>query len=88
MQRWWYDDGQNGTDRIPKSKRSPSKRLDGLMKWKFQVICHFETKQNEKIAVTGSCDELGNWNPDHAVQLCQESGKFSFKKFFRFACTS
>jgi hypothetical protein len=78
MLRWWYDDGQNGRDRIPKSKKSSSKRLDGLQKWKFQVLCQYETNQNEKIAVTGSCEELGNWDPDHAVLLCQESGELIF----------
>lgn len=42
---------------------------------KFQVLCQYELSQNEKIAVTGSCEELGNWDPDHAVLLCQESGE-------------
>lgn len=77
MQRWWYsDNGQNGKDKIPKSKKSPSKRLDGLRKWKFQVVCQFQLKANEKIAVTGNCDELGKWDPDQAVFLCQGDGEF------------
>lgn len=82
MQRWWYsDDGQNGKDKIPKCKKSPSKRLDGLRKWRFQVMCQFQLRANEKIAVTGNCDELGKWDPDQAIFLYQENGEWLCKTF-------
>lgn len=81
MQRWWYtDNGENGKDKIQKSKKSPTKRLDGLRKWTFQVMRRQHLKGNEKIAVTGNCDELGNWDPDQAVFLSQENGEFSILK--------
>jgi hypothetical protein len=79
MERWWYsDNGSNGKDRIPKSKKSPSKRSDGLKKWKFSVLVNIELNLYEKIAVTGSCDELGNWDPDLCILLNKEEhGEYS-----------
>lgn len=77
MQRWWYsDDKNNGRDKIPKSKKSPTKRSDGIRKWKFCVLCSdCNINKYEKIAVTGSCEQLGEWDPDLAVLLEKEDGK-------------
>lgn len=75
MQRWWYSDDKNTGDKIPKYKKSPSKRSEGLKKWKFAVIVNSELNQHEKVALTGSCDELGSWDPDHSIILSTEEGK-------------
>lgn len=75
MERWWYtDDKNNGKDKIQKSRKSPSKRSEGVKKWKFSVFTNLDLNLYEKIAVTGSCDELGNWDPDQSVLLTMDEG--------------
>jgi hypothetical protein len=76
MQRWWYtDDSKNGRDKTPKSKKSPTKQIDGIRMWKFSVVVTSELNKNEKIAVVGSCEQLGEWDPDHSVLLEKGDGK-------------
>lgn len=74
--RWWYaDENKNhGKDKIEKSKKSPSKRNGGIRKWKFCVMVNYDLNQYEKIAVTGSCDELGAWDCDSCVLLERNEG--------------
>lgn len=76
MQRWWYsDDKNNGRDKVPKSKKSPMKRSDGIRKWKFCVIANCSLNKYEKIAVTGSSEQLGEWDPDQSILLNKEDGE-------------
>lgn len=76
MQRWWYsDDKNNGRDKLPKSKKSPIKRNDGIRKWKFCVFATCDMNKCEKVAVTGSCEQLGEWDPDQSVLLNKEDGE-------------
>lgn len=76
MQRWWYsDDKNNGRDKLPKSKKSPMKRNDGIRKWKFCVVATCDLNKYEKLAVTGSCEQLGEWEPDQSVLLNKEDGE-------------
>ena len=76
MQRWWYtDDQKNGRDKVPKSKRSPIKQINSIKKWKFSVVVTCDLNNYEKLAVTGSCEQLGEWDPDQAVLLEKEDGE-------------
>lgn len=78
MQRWWYSEEKNsGTDKIPKFKKSPTKRTENLKTWKFNVIVNLDINSHEKVAMIGSCHELGNWDCDHAILLNQEKGNWS-----------
>lgn len=75
MQRWWYSDYVNGGDKVQKSRKSPTKRSELTKKWKFSVYVNHDLNLYEKIALTGNCDELGNWDSDQAVLLSQENGE-------------
>lgn len=76
MQRWWYSDGKSdGSDKIHKLKKSPSKKSDGIKKWKFSVMtANLDFNLYEKVAITGSCDELGGWDSSQSILLNREEG--------------
>lgn len=77
MQRWWYsDDKANCKDNIPKSKRSPSKKSELLKNWKFSVLANVDLNLHDRIALTGGCDELGNWEVDNCILLNHNEGKY------------
>ena len=77
MQRWWYsDDKANCKDNIPKSKRSPSKKSELLKNWKFSVLANVDLNLHDRIAVTGDCDELGNWEVDNCILLNHNEGEY------------
>lgn len=76
MQRWWYsDDKFNEGDKVQKSRKSSAKRTELTKKWKFSVYVNQDLNLHEKIALTGSCEELGNWDSDQSVLLSQENGE-------------
>lgn len=76
MQRWWYsDDKFNSGDKVQKSRKSPTKKSELTKKWKFSVFVNQDLNLYEKIALTGNCDELGNWDSDQSVLLTQENGE-------------
>lgn len=55
MQRWWFtEDKHGGSDKIPKFKKSPSKRSEQSKTWKFSVIVNVDMNPNEKLALTGA----------------------------------
>jgi hypothetical protein len=85
MQRWWCsDDNKNGRDKVPKSKRSPSKLSTGIKKWKFSVVITSDLNNYEKIAVVGNCEQLGEWDPDHSVLLEKQDGEKLDKERYNF----
>jgi Starch binding domain len=76
MQRWWYTqekDQNNG--KVSKSKKTPSRCSDAIKRWKFTVVVNQDLNIYEKVAVVGSCDELGNWDSDHSIILTRENGE-------------
>lgn len=79
MQRWWYSDGKNDdNDKTYKHKKSSSKRIEGMKKWKFSVIVSsVDLNLYEKVALTGSCDELGNWDNNSSVLLNKDEGVYN-----------
>lgn len=75
MQRWWYsDDKNNDGDKIFKLRKSPNKRIEGSKKWKFSVVVNFDLNPSDHVALTGSCEELGNWDIS-GVLLNKEEGE-------------
>lgn len=78
MDRWWYsEDKKNDKDKIQKSKKSPSKGSEEQQskKWKFQVVINdLALNATERIAITGNCYELGNWDPDNCILLDKVDG--------------
>lgn len=79
MQRWWFaDDKANSKDLVPKCKKSPSKKSETVeKKWTFSVLVNMDLNMHEKVALTGDCDELGNWDPDGSLLLNQSEGMIS-----------
>lgn len=76
MQRWWYSDGKNDDiDKTYKHKKSSSKRIEGMKKWKFSVLVHVDLNLYENVALTGSCDELGAWDNNSSILLNKEEGE-------------
>ncbi|EAT33377.1 AAEL014346-PA [Aedes aegypti] len=75
MQRWWFLDEKNGSASSLTSspgtstkKTKPSKPV-GDRRHKFRVLVTYELLKDETIAVTGNCEALGNWEPEHCVQM-------------------
>ena len=90
MQRWWYnsESKNDGFEKIHKLKKSPSKKSDGVRKWKFSVMtANLDFNLYEKIAVTGSCDELGSWDSSQSILLNRDEGTLNGfrKKNMKFA---
>ncbi|XP_055916525.1 glycerophosphocholine phosphodiesterase GPCPD1 [Eupeodes corollae] len=50
----------------------------------FNVVVTIEISNIEKVAITGGCEELGNWIPKYAVLLDQVEGTNSWKKTIGF----
>ncbi|XP_021700231.1 glycerophosphocholine phosphodiesterase GPCPD1 isoform X1 [Aedes aegypti] len=80
MQRWWFLDEKNGSASSLTSspgtstkKTKPSKPV-GDRRHKFRVLVTYELLKDETIAVTGNCEALGNWEPEHCVQMQLEDG--------------
>ncbi|XP_070501994.1 glycerophosphocholine phosphodiesterase GPCPD1-like [Chironomus tepperi] len=74
MQRWWYsDDKSNVKDKVQREKKRNGRQEESNFKeWTFKVFVNTDLNLHEKVAVTGSCDELGNWDPDHCVLLSDD----------------
>lgn len=76
MQRWWFlddnkaKDGRNGST----FARSLEKTKIDENKWQFVVLVNCDLNNYEKLAITGNCEELGNWDPNKAVLLSQLEG--------------
>jgi len=80
MHRWWYSDENNEKgDRAhsEKSRKSLNNRSSSPKQWRFTVLFDQSLNPYETIALVGNCDELGNWDNDHAVILKKEEGSFN-----------
>lgn len=75
MQRWWFSDEKNNDgDKIFKLRKSVNKRIEGSKKWKFSVVVNFDLNPCDHVALTGNCEELGNWDIS-GVLLNKEEGE-------------
>uniref|UniRef100_A0A1Q3FYD2 GP-PDE domain-containing protein n=1 Tax=Culex tarsalis TaxID=7177 RepID=A0A1Q3FYD2_CULTA len=81
MQRWWFLEEKDGSAnsaasssgsmvKKPKPPKQPSDR-----RHKFRVLVTYGLLKDETIALTGSCDALGNWESEHCVQMQPEEGE-------------
>lgn len=83
MQRWTFIDANTQGLHIEtspstslRSKESTSS-MGKIRNWTFNVVVNQELMPNEAIAITGSCETLGKWNPGHSVLLDRgEEGEF------------
>lgn len=80
MQRWWFLEEKDGSANSAASSSSAVKKpkppkQPGDRRYKFRVLVTYGLLKDETIAVTGSCDALGNWESEHCVQMQPEEGK-------------
>lgn len=83
MQRWTFVDANTKglyieTSPVTSLRSKESSISMGKMRsWTFNVVVNEDLMPNERIAITGSCESLGQWKPGHCVLLDQgEDGKY------------
>uniref|UniRef100_A0A336KEV4 CSON008817 protein n=1 Tax=Culicoides sonorensis TaxID=179676 RepID=A0A336KEV4_CULSO len=69
MQRWWYADYNESPPTPSRSPTKQKKNPSGDRTWKFQVLVPKTLYKEEKVAVAGDCDTLGNWEPNDVLIL-------------------
>lgn len=77
IKRWWYSDDKKSPSVAPRSpsranKKSPS---SNDQKRCFQVTISRNLMKEEKLAITGDCEALGNWEPQDVVIMNRNEGK-------------
>ena len=77
MQRWWHGDEKDKPLITSRSPTKLKKNLRGDRKWKFQVLVNKNLYKEEKLAITGNCEALGNWQPHEVVILNQVESKLN-----------
>lgn len=85
MQRWTFVDANPEglfieTSPVTSLRSKESNISVGKMRsWTFNVVVNNDLMPNECIAITGSCESLGQWKPGHCVLMNQgEAGEFLF----------
>uniref|UniRef100_A0A182Q6P8 GP-PDE domain-containing protein n=1 Tax=Anopheles farauti TaxID=69004 RepID=A0A182Q6P8_9DIPT len=81
MQRWWFleengeaKDPSSGAQRVdPTAKKPKQPTPAGDRRYTFRVLVTYDLLKDETIAITGSCEALGNWDPEQCVQLRPET---------------
>lgn len=76
MHRWWYADDKTTPVTPSRSPTKLKKNPSGDRKWKFQVLVTKKLHKEEKLAVTGDCDTLGNWEPNDVLLINPPEGEF------------
>ncbi|KAL5279528.1 GPCPD1 family protein [Megaselia abdita] len=77
MQRWTFVDANTKglyieTSPVTSLRSKESNLSIGKMRpWTFNVVVNEDLMPNECIAITGSCESLGQWKPGHCVLLDQ-----------------
>uniref|UniRef100_A0A453Z005 Glycerophosphocholine phosphodiesterase n=1 Tax=Anopheles gambiae TaxID=7165 RepID=A0A453Z005_ANOGA len=84
MQRWWFLE-ENAEGKDPSSSTTASQKSEASVKkpkqsttagdrpYTFRVLVTYDLLKDETVAITGSCDALGNWDPEQCVQLRPEN---------------
>lgn len=84
MQRWLSnednDDGRESCEMQPPNQRvrgaNHHRNCDSVYRsWEFTVLCTQTLSAHEQIAVTGDCQELGEWDPVRSVLMERNPGK-------------
>uniref|UniRef100_A0AAG5CWB2 GP-PDE domain-containing protein n=1 Tax=Anopheles atroparvus TaxID=41427 RepID=A0AAG5CWB2_ANOAO len=85
MQRWWFLEENGEAKESPLPSSSPSKQQDptekkpkqpkpaGDRRHTFRVLVTYDLLKDETVAISGSCESLGNWDPQQCVQLHREN---------------
>lgn len=76
MQRWWFSDDKGAPPTPSRSPTKLKKNPSGDRNWRFQVLVTKTLHKEEKLAVTGDCEILGNWEPNDVLLLNPPTGKF------------
>ncbi|ETN60939.1 hypothetical protein AND_007424 [Anopheles darlingi] len=87
MQRWWFleenGDAKGSSDKQESSvKKSKPPKPVGDRRHTFRVLVTYDLLKDETVAITGSCEALGNWDPEQCVQLHREP-EGGFPEIFR-----
>lgn len=80
--RWWLFEKKDGAAAKktevsfvkPRSQKQPADQVI-CTKWQFKVFVDFELQPNEKVSLTGACDQLGNWMPNDSIKLERIDGE-------------
>ncbi|XP_049277115.1 glycerophosphocholine phosphodiesterase GPCPD1 isoform X2 [Anopheles funestus] len=82
MQRWWFleengdakDTSSSTSQKTESSVKKPKQPTPaGDRRYTFRVLVTYDLLKDETIAITGSCESLGNWDSEQCVQLHPES---------------
>ncbi|XP_052866164.1 glycerophosphocholine phosphodiesterase GPCPD1 [Anopheles cruzii] len=78
MQRWWFleenGDAKDVSAKLESSgKKAKPPKPSGDRRHTFRVLVTCELLKDETVAVTGSCESLGNWDPEQCVQMHPEN---------------
>uniref|UniRef100_A0A182K782 CBM20 domain-containing protein n=1 Tax=Anopheles christyi TaxID=43041 RepID=A0A182K782_9DIPT len=83
MQRWWFleenaegkDPSSSASQKSDASVKKPKQsKTAGERPYTFRLLVTYDLLKDETVAITGSCDALGNWDPEQCVQLRPEKG--------------
>jgi hypothetical protein len=90
MQRWWFLDDRKGASKpeVAQKMRKPVSAAGGGNLHKFRVHITETLLRDECVAITGNCEPLGNWDPQHAVQLKLEDGECNLASLKLIGCKS
>ncbi|KFB46645.1 hypothetical protein ZHAS_00014551 [Anopheles sinensis] len=87
MQRWWFleENGEakdspsssssHAQQQDPTGKRQKQPKQAGDRRHTFRVLVTYDLLKDETVAISGSCETLGSWDPQQCVQLHRENGK-------------
>uniref|UniRef100_A0A7G3AJJ2 GP-PDE domain-containing protein n=1 Tax=Lutzomyia longipalpis TaxID=7200 RepID=A0A7G3AJJ2_LUTLO len=80
MHRWWYMEDSNkskendvATFSAPRSRPIVQRQLDDR-KWTYKVHIPIPLNNNEVVAITGDCEQLGNWKPNDVFLMERVEG--------------
>lgn len=76
MQRWWFTDdktkeGRSKSEQRPKKLINHDESESTSREWRFSVLLNRDLILNEKVAITGNFNELGNWDPNYCAFLSE-----------------
>lgn len=83
--RWWYVEDKDTAKKRdvvftkPRASANNGPVVVECCKWEFKVFLNSPLQSNEKVALSGACDQLGSWSPNDSIMLAPvESKKRSY----------
>uniref|UniRef100_W8BKM9 CBM20 domain-containing protein n=1 Tax=Ceratitis capitata TaxID=7213 RepID=W8BKM9_CERCA len=83
MQRWFFADEAEDCDAMaapPSSTSSLEVYQPGTpvhVNWKFWVLVNRDMAPNERLAIVGSTEQLGNWQFSNCIIMTKEDGEWA-----------